>query len=215
MAEALELLSEVADSVPVDISKIKASDSVQSHLSTTNSAKRLRNASTGIDKGLSAHLRMPDASAMNQSAQGFVQAIFSPSHLTLPTAHTPTRPTRLERPICFKFSIKHGILLYCFLSCVITSVRLYINLYGKKTDHDGTQTVKPSGPLPCKFPPVGLVNAVIPSSRISSRQQWRPRIPCALSHQDAGDILRLGHTRTVYTVKHTSQLVCDSMCLGK
>jgi hypothetical protein len=216
MAEALELLSEVADSVPVDISKIKASDSVQSHLSTTNSAKRLRNASTGINKGLSAHLRMPDA--MNRSAQGFVQAIFSPSQLTLPTAHTPTRPTgptRLERPICFKFSIKHGILLYCFLSCVITSVRLYINLYGKKTEHDGTQTVKPSGPLPCNFPPVGLVNAIIPSSRIYSRQQWRQRIPCALSDKDAGDILRLGHTRTVYTVKHTSQLVCDSMCLGK
>jgi hypothetical protein len=208
MAEALEHLSEVADSVPVDISKIKASDSVQSHLSTTNSAKRLRNA-----KGLSAHLRMPDA--MNRSAQGFVRAIFSPSHSTLPTAHTPTRPTRLERPICFKFSIKYGILLYCFLSCVITSVRLYLNLYGKKIVHDGTQTVKTSGPLSCNFPPVGLVNAIIPSSRIYSRQQWRQRIPCALFDKNAGDVLRLGHTRTVYTVKHTSQLVCDAMRLGK
>lgn len=156
MAEALDL-SKVADSVPVDISKIKASDSVQSHLSTTNSAKRLRNAS--INKSLSAHLRMPDA--MNRSAQGFVQAIFCPSHITLPTAYTPTRPTRWERPICFKFSIKHGILLYCFLSCVITSVRLYINLYGKKIVRDGIQTVKISGPLPCKFPPDVLVNAII------------------------------------------------------
>ena len=156
MAEALELLSKVADFVPVDISTLKASDSVQSHLSTTNSAKRLRNAS--INKGLSAHLRMPDA--MNQSAQGFVEAFFSPSYLTLPTAHTPTRPTRLERPICFK-SIKYGILLYCFLSCVITSVRLYINLYGKKIGHDGAQTVKISGPLPCNFLPVALVNAMI------------------------------------------------------
>ena len=153
MAEALELLSKVADSVPVDISTLKASDSVQSHLSTTHSAKRLRNAS--INKGLSAHLRMPDA--MNRSAQGFVQAIFSPSHLTLPTAHTPSRPTRLERPICFKFSIKYGILLYCFLSCVITSVRLYINLYGKKIVNDESQTVKISGTLPCKFPHVALV----------------------------------------------------------
>jgi hypothetical protein len=157
MAEALELLSKVADSVPVDISKIKTSDSVQSHLSTTNSAKRLRNAS--INKGLSAHLRMPDA--MNRSAQGFVQAIFMPSHITLPTVHSPTRPTRLERPLCFKFSIKYGILLYCFLSCIITSVRLYINLYGKKIVHDGTQTVKISELLPCKFPPVALVNAII------------------------------------------------------
>ena len=158
MAEALELLSKVADSVPVDISTLTASDSVQSHLSTSSSAKRLRNAS--INKGLSAHLRMPDG--MNQSAQGFVQAIFSQSNLTLPTAHTPTRPTRLERPICFK-SIKYGILLYCFLSCVITSVRLYINLYGKKIVHDGTQIVKISGPLPCNFPAVALVmiNAII------------------------------------------------------
>ena len=160
MAEALELLSKVTDSVSVDISTLKASDSVQSHLSTMNSAKRLRLGNASINnKDLSAHLRMPDA--MNRSAQGFVQAIFSPSRLTLPTAHTPARPTRLERPICFKFSIKYGILLYCFLSCVITSARLYINLYGKKTGHDGTQTVKISGPLPCNFPPVALVNAII------------------------------------------------------
>ena len=210
MAEALELLSKVADSVPVDISKVKASDSVQSHLSTTNSAKRLRNAS--INKGLSAHLRMPDA--MNRSAQGFVQSIFCPSHLTLPTAHTPTRPTRLERPTCFKFSIKHAILLYCFLSCVITSIRLYVNLYGNKIVHDGAQTAKISGPLPCKFPPVAL-QCNNPSSRICSRQQWRQRIPCALFDKNAGGVLWLGHTRTVYIVKHTSQLVCDSMRLGK
>jgi hypothetical protein len=159
MAEASELLSEVADSVPVDISTLKASDSVQSHLSTINSAKRLRLGNASINnKGLSAHLSVPDA--MNRSAQGFVQAIFLPSHVTLPTTHTPARPTRLERPICFK-SIKYGILLYCFLSCVITSVRLYINLYGKKIVHDGSQTVKISGPLPCNFPPVALVNAII------------------------------------------------------
>lgn len=96
--------------VPVNISKIGASDSIQSHPSTMNSAKRLRNAPIG------AHLRIPN-------------------RLTLPIAHrdTPTRPTR---PSCLKFSIKYGILLYCFLSCVITSVRLYINLYGKKTVHD-------------------------------------------------------------------------------
>ena len=209
MAEALELLSEIADPVSVDISTLKASDSVQSHLSTTNSAKRLRNAS--INKGLSAHLRMPDA--MNRSAQGFVQAMFSPSHLTLPTAHTPTRPTRPERPMCFK-SIKYGILLYCFLSCVITSVRLYINLYGKKIAHDGSQTAKISGPLPCNFLPVALVNAIIFASRICSRQQWQ-RTPRALFDKNAGDLLRLGHIRTVYTVKRTSQLVCDSMRLGK
>lgn len=214
MAEASELLSEVADSVPVDISTLRASDSVQSHLSTMNSAKRLRLGNASINnKGYSAHLRMPDA--MNRSAQGFVQAIFSPSHLTLPTAHTPTRSlaTRLERPICFK-SIKYGILLYCFLSCVITSVHLYINLYGKKIVHDGTQTAKISGPLPCNFPPVALVNAIIFASRICSRQQWR-RISRALSDKNAGDVLRLGRARTVYTVKHTSQLVCDSMRLGK
>ena len=210
MAEALEPLSEVADSVPVDISTLKASDSVQSHLSTMNSAKRLRLGNASINnKGLSAHLRMPDA--MNGSAQGFVQAIFSPSHLTLPTAYTPTRQTRLERPICFK-SIKYGILLYCFLSCVITSVRLYINLYGKKIVHDGT--VKISGPLPCNFFPAALVNAIIFASRISFRQQWR-RIPCALFDKNAGNLLWVGYTRTVYTVKHTSQLVCDSMRLGK
>lgn len=150
MAEASELLSEVVNSVPVDISTLKASDSVQSHLSTMNSAKRLRLGNASINnKDLSAHLSMPDA--MNRSAQGFVQAFFSPSHLTLPTAHTPTRPTRLERPICFK-SIKYGILLYCFLSCVITSVRLYINLCGKEIVHDGTQKVKISGPIPCNFP---------------------------------------------------------------
>ena len=216
MAEALELLSKVVDSVPVDISTLKASDSVESHLSTTSSAKRLRNAS--INKGLSAHLRMPNA--MNQSAQGFVQAIFSPSHLALPTAHsTPTRPThlptRLERPICFK-SIKYGILLYCFLSCVITSVRLYINLYGKKIVHDETQTVKISGSLPCKFSSCRACHWQCnnPSSQIYSRQQWQ-RIPCALFDKNAGDVFRLRHTRTVYTVKHTSQLVCDSMRLGK
>ena len=145
MAETLGLVSEVADSGPVDISKIDASDSVQSHLSTMNSAKRLRN--TSINKGLSAHLRMPDA--INRSAQGFVQAIFLPNHLTLPTVwHTPTRPTRLERPTCFRFSIKYGILLYCFLSCVITSVRLYITLYEKKIV---TQTARISGSISCKF----------------------------------------------------------------
>ena len=159
MAEALEHLSKADDSVPVDISKIEASDSVQSHLSTTNSAKRLRNAS--INKGLSAHLRMPDA--MNRSAQGFVRAIFLPNHLTLPTAvHTPTRPTRLERPTCFKFSIKYGVLLYCFLSCVITCVRLYINLYEKQIVHDVTQTVRISGSLPCMFEyAVTLVDATV------------------------------------------------------
>lgn len=121
----------VADSVPVDISKVEASDSVQSHLSTINSAKRLRSAP--INKSL------PDT--MNESARGFVQAIFLPNHATLPTAHTvPARSTRLERPSCFKFSIKYSVLLYCFLSCIITSVRLYINLYGKKVVHDTTQT---------------------------------------------------------------------------
>ena len=212
MTEASKLLSEVADSVPVDISTLKASDSVQSHLSTMNSAKRLRLGNASINnKGFSAHLSMPDA--MNRSAQGFVQAIFSPSHVTLPTAHTPTRSTRLERPICFK-SIKYGILLYCFLSCVITSVRLYINLYGKKIVHDKIQKVKTSGPLPCNFPPVALVNTIIFVSRIYSRQQWR-HIPCALFDKNAGGVLRLGHTRTVYTVKRTSQLICDSMRLGK
>ena len=154
MAEALELLSEVADSDTVNISTLKASDSVQSHLSTMNSAKRLRNASIN-NKSISTHLGMPDV--MNRSAQGFVQAIFLPSHLTLPTAHTHTRPTRLERPICFK-SIKYGILLYCFLSCVIASVRLYINLYGKKIVHDGTRTVKISGLLPRNFPPLSRLS---------------------------------------------------------
>ena len=215
MVEASELLSEIADSVPVDISTLKASDSVQSHLSTMNSAKRLRLGNASINnKGLSAHL--PDA--VNTSAQGFVQAIFSPSHFTqaLPTAHTttPTRPTRLERPICFK-SIKYGVLLYCFLSCVITSVHLYINLYGKNV-HNGTQTVKVSGPLSRNFPPVSVapVNAIIFALQICFRQQWR-RILCALFDKNAGDVFRLGLTRTVYTVKRTSQLVCDSMRLGK
>lgn len=148
MAEASELPSKVADSVSVDSSKVEASNSVQSHLSTMNTAKRLRNAS--INKGLSAHLRMPDA--MNRSAQGSVQAISLPNRFTLPTVwHTPNRPTRLERPTCFKFSIKYGILLYCFLSCVITSVRLYINLYEKKVVHDVTQMGRISGSLARKF----------------------------------------------------------------
>ncbi|KAF8806431.1 hypothetical protein BYT27DRAFT_7140941 [Phlegmacium glaucopus] len=133
--EASELLYKVADFVPVDISKVEASDSIQSHLSTMNSAKRLRNAP--VNKSVSPHSRMPD-----QSARGFVQAIFLPNHLTLPTAHTPIRPTR---PSCFKFPIKYGVLLYCFLSCVITSVRLYINIYGKKIAHDTTQTARISG----------------------------------------------------------------------
>ena len=148
MAQASALLYQVADSVPVDISKVEASDSVQSHLSTINSAKRLRSAP--INKSLSAHLRMPDT--MKKSARGFVQAIFLPNHPTLPTAHTASaRSTRLERPSCFKFSIKYGVLLYCFLSCIITSVRLYINLYGKKVVHDTAQTPGISERPPCKF----------------------------------------------------------------
>ena len=142
--ETSEPLYKVVDSVPVDISKVEASDSVQSHVSTMNSARRLRNAPIN-----SAHLRMPDA--MSQFARGLVQATFLPNHLTLPIVHTPTRPTRLERPSCFKFSITHGVLLYCFLSCVITSIRLYIKLHGKEIAHDATQTVGASGLLPCEF----------------------------------------------------------------
>lgn len=115
---------------PVDISKVEASDTVQSYLSTSNSSKRTR---------LSANL---DAGTCGRSGH-----LVPSADTTLPTAYShPVRkdclwalftwlvpppsgrnPPRWDRS-CFGAILKFLLLLYCGFSCVVGTTRFYTRI---------------------------------------------------------------------------------------
>ncbi|KAF8161183.1 hypothetical protein B0H34DRAFT_369777 [Crassisporium funariophilum] len=139
--DSIHALPDQIAGTTVDISKVPASDSVQSHLSTANSAKRLRvavaNHSTGLDQRDSPN----DASVLDSPARGiaaYIQAFFPREHLALPTT-TSGRGSRLERT-WVRAAVKYGVLLYCFLSCVTTSAWIFTNISGR--DSHGKPQIK-------------------------------------------------------------------------
>jgi hypothetical protein len=126
---------------PVDISRIEASDSVQSHLSTSISSKRIRISTSSstpfVDKASQIALleSFPEYSESVYSQSPMRTIASSTQAPLLPEfAHLPSgRSTRLERSWS-KCIIKYTLLCYCFLSCIMASARLYIVLFHGRAD---------------------------------------------------------------------------------
>ncbi|KDR75798.1 hypothetical protein GALMADRAFT_268364 [Galerina marginata CBS 339.88] len=124
------LASQTEDTV--DISRIEASDSVQSHLSSTTSSKRLRlppsNALDTSGKAINLDVLNVQPERFSQRTQitDLAQTLLFPD---CPDALLPTtgRLTRVERSWA-KFIAKCAFFLYCALSCLIASVQFYVSI---------------------------------------------------------------------------------------
>jgi len=135
---------------PVDITKIEASDSVQSYLSTSTSSKRIRistssstpfvdNASqTALLESFSEYSESVYSESPMRTIASSIQALFVPEFAHLPSG----RSTRLERSWS-KHIIKYTLLCYCFLSCITASARLYIVLFRGRVN--GKTITEPGG----------------------------------------------------------------------
>lgn len=121
---------------PIDISRVEASDSVRSHLSTSTSSKRIRISTSSSTPFVDNYSKI----ALLESFSEYSESVYSQSPmrtvasstqaLLLPEfAHLPSgRSTRLERSWS-KCIIKYTLVFYCFLSCIMASARLYIVLF--------------------------------------------------------------------------------------
>ena len=135
---------------PVDISRIEASDSVQSYLSTSTSSKRIRISTTsstpfvdndpeiGLLESFSEYSESAHPESPMRTITSSIQAL-----LLLEFAHLPSgRSTRLERSWS-KYIIKYTLLCYCFLSCIMASTHLYIGLFHGRVN--GKTIMEPGG----------------------------------------------------------------------
>ena len=112
------------EAVAVDISRIEASDTVQSHLSATSSSKRLRISPSSValvQKNVTQYERN-DTDQHSKSLDTYFRALYVPVH--------STHPGRPQERSWSRDILKCAFLVYCFISCVIATTRVYI-LYSK------------------------------------------------------------------------------------
>lgn len=112
---------------PVDISRVKASDTVQSHLSTSYSSKRMRISPSADFVALGRSLSSDQSEILPiahspQVRKDFLAWIF-PFH----SSSTSRISMRLERSWT-AFLLKCFFLLYCGLSCIVATAKLYSNI---------------------------------------------------------------------------------------
>lgn len=109
----------------IDISKIEASDSIQSHVSQTTSSKRFRiYSSTGVGKAE----EVPDVWPLGLHDGHNNMQIFW-ARLLGESTHIPLslRATRQDHTWASSIVYRAGI-LYCLLSCVIAVIHLFTNI---------------------------------------------------------------------------------------
>lgn len=125
---------------PVDISKIEASDSVQSHLSTSTSSKRLRLHLNAMPDGSP---KIPKSDVHIHNAPGCEDHSWIQTMLTYPQmpflydisyipTSVPIHPTQQERRWVSTIVLWAAI-LYCVVSCSIASFHLYTRI--REPDH--------------------------------------------------------------------------------
>src|SRR6266540_1004028 len=120
----------------IDISKMENSDTVQSHVSVSNSSKRLR-ISPSWNSSDSTESILDDVEALvqhqlqlNHKKTDHAEEDINTSLDTCPTVvlnNTATRTTfrPVERGYVRPFA-RCALLIYCFVSCVIATIRLYM-----------------------------------------------------------------------------------------
>ena len=139
---ALKEISPLPSSV--DISRVEASDRVQSHcFSTSTSLKRIRiststncNAPFVDDASKIALLEPYPEDLESVYSPGPMRTILSSIHALSPQelAHfLSSRPTRLERS-WHRYIIKYAICCYCLLSCFMASARVAIGFFHGRVD---------------------------------------------------------------------------------
>ncbi|KJA29029.1 hypothetical protein HYPSUDRAFT_633993 [Hypholoma sublateritium FD-334 SS-4] len=114
---------------PVDISKVEASDTVQSYLSTSNSSKRTR-LSANLDAGTcgrSGHLVSADTTLPTTYShpvrRDFLDCLWGLFTWLVPL--TPGRNSQRWDRSCLTATLKFLLLLYCGFSCVVGTTGFY------------------------------------------------------------------------------------------
>ena len=117
---------------PVDISKVEASDTVQSYLSTSNSSKRTR-VTANLDSGtcgrtghlVSADTTLPSAYS-HPVRKGFLDYLWPliTWYIPPPSGRFQSRCDRSWLGATLRFLL----LLYCGFSCVVATTRLYTRI---------------------------------------------------------------------------------------
>ncbi|KAF9566679.1 hypothetical protein CPC08DRAFT_758677 [Agrocybe pediades] len=112
--------------LPVDISQVEASDSVQSHLSTTTSSKRLRGASTShveLTKDAVDSDFEEDRASPVQRIATYMRKFLGLDTGLLPASGT-TRIARVERS-WIRETLKYVLILYSCTSCIFAGFQLH------------------------------------------------------------------------------------------
>ncbi|KAF8894960.1 hypothetical protein CPB84DRAFT_1288015 [Gymnopilus junonius] len=129
----------------IDITKIEASDSVQSHLSTSTSSKRPIRIPSSSSLDATGVTSNSDPTSTQQSFFPILQWITasarylsSPASPILPT--TKRISTHLDRSGT-KTVVKYILLFYCFASCMVAVFRMYGSLLGPQRGRDVAEDV--------------------------------------------------------------------------